>query len=83
MIWKNLYDQIVTWGGTPFLVVMPQGDNMYWILYIILMVDGELIEYDAGLPLFESYEECIQEGIRNEVGHGFICLDEVIGGEKI
>ena len=56
---------------------------MFYILYIILMVDGELIEYDAGLPLMESYEECIQEGIRNEVGHGFICLDEPIHGEMI
>ena len=62
---------------------MPQGDNMSWILYIILMVDGDLIEMDAGLPLIESYEECIQEGIRNEVGHGFICVDEPIHGEMI
>ena len=56
---------------------------MFYILYLILVVDGELVETDAGLPYFESYEECLQEGIRNEVGHGFICLDEVIGGEKI
>ena len=56
---------------------------MFYILYVLLMVDGELVEYDAGLPYFESYEECFQEGIRNEVGHGFICLDEVLGGEKI